>query len=253
MDYYNRVLSRFPNHSWSDDCLYRIAVIQFNKLDDPQAAIRSCNRLLKNYSKGDMWPKAQELLKEIKGNDDVPNPDDKPVLAAKETPPVKETAKPEPQKDSLAAQIKQIEERKATAQQKAAQKAVQQAVAQEEDEGMHVADDTAPPAPGGRRELKNVRFQSSDEYTRVVINLDYETPFRYQLLGPNDAYKRPHRLYIDLENTVLSPKIDRHVDVADGILRRVRIAQNTPTITRVVLIFRTCRTTRSLPCTTRTG
>lgn len=226
VDYYNRVLSRFPKHSWSDDCLYRIAVIQFNKLNDSKRARQSCNLLLRNYPKGDMWPKAQELLREIKNMDAV----------EKEVAPVQAASKGTT-KDSLAEQIKQIEKRKTAAQKKAARKAVEQAVAQEKKQGTHIADDAEPKAPGGKRVLQGVRFQSSDEYTRVVINLDYETPFRYQLLGPNDAYNRPHRLYIDLDNTILPPKIDRNVDVADGILRRVRIAQNKPTVTRVVLDF----------------
>ena len=233
VDYYNRVLTRFPKHSWSDDCLYRIAVIQFNKLNDPEQAKRDCKRLLDQYANGDMWPKAQELLREIDDTDSG----EPPVQTAQPAP--QKTESQQVVKDALADQIKAIETRKAAAQQQAAQEAVQEAVAQEKEEGMamHVAEDTTPLRPDGKRVLKDVRYQSSDEYTRVVINLDHETPFRYQILGPNDAYNRPHRLYIDLDNTILYPKIQRNMDIADGILRRVRIAQNQPTVSRVVLDF----------------
>ncbi len=233
VDYYNRVLTRFPKHSWSDDCLYRIAVIRFNKLNDPEQAKRDCQRLLKKYPKGDMWPKAQELLREIDDSD----ASGAPVVAAKPHP--QPAGSKQVVQDALAAQIKELENRKAAAQKQAAQKAVEQAVAQEKEQGvpMHAAVETPPQRPDGKRVLNSVRYQSSDVYTRVVINLDYETPFRYQLLGPNDAYNRPHRLYIDLDNTILAHKIDRNMDIADGILRRVRIAQNKPTVSRVVLDF----------------
>lgn len=87
----------------------------------------------------------------------------------------------------------------------------------------------------GPTELTAVRYRSSDDYTRVVLDLSQETSYRYQILDPMPQIGKPHRLYIDLENTLLGPSVSREVNIADGILRRVRTGQNTPVVSRVVL------------------
>ncbi|SDK55242.1 N-acetylmuramoyl-L-alanine amidase [Maridesulfovibrio ferrireducens] len=88
-----------------------------------------------------------------------------------------------------------------------------------------------------RAKLLSVRYTSSDSYTRVVLDLDDEVRFRYQLLNPNQSVNRPHRLYIDLENTILGKNVHKATDVADGILKDIRSAQKDPRTTRVVLDF----------------
>ncbi|WP_291329340.1 N-acetylmuramoyl-L-alanine amidase [Desulfovibrio sp. UCD-KL4C] len=98
-----------------------------------------------------------------------------------------------------------------------------------------------------RAKLMAVRYTSSDSYTRVVLDLDEEVRFRYQLLNPNQSVNRPHRLYIDLENTILGNNVHKATDVADGILKDIRSAQRDPRTTRVVLDFNSMQDYKIFP------
>ncbi|SMF34428.1 N-acetylmuramoyl-L-alanine amidase [Desulfovibrio gilichinskyi] len=98
-----------------------------------------------------------------------------------------------------------------------------------------------------RAKLMAVRYTSSDSYTRVVLDLDGEVRFRYQLLNPNQSVNRPHRLYIDLENTILGNDVNKATDVADGILKDIRSAQRDPRTTRVVLDFNSMQDYKIFP------
>ena len=82
-----------------------------------------------------------------------------------------------------------------------------------------------------------VRFTSSDEYTRVVLELDAQVKYRYQVLPPNPEVDRPHRLYIDLSNSRLGHDVTAATTVSDGILRSIRTGQYSKDTTRVVLDF----------------
>ncbi|WP_456324715.1 N-acetylmuramoyl-L-alanine amidase [Desulfonauticus submarinus] len=83
--------------------------------------------------------------------------------------------------------------------------------------------------------LTNIRHWSSDEYTRVVLDIEDKTNYFYKLLSPDKTLQTPYRLFIDLENTTLSPKIPKETIIADGILKKVRVAQHTNKEARVVL------------------
>ena len=85
--------------------------------------------------------------------------------------------------------------------------------------------------------LLKIRHQSSDDYTRIVLDLDKEAHFRFQMLNPDQKLGKPYRLYVDLEGTRVGDGVEPEVTVADGILRRVRSAQFRTDTTRVVLDF----------------
>ncbi|EGJ49900.1 N-acetylmuramoyl-L-alanine amidase [Desulfocurvibacter africanus] len=89
----------------------------------------------------------------------------------------------------------------------------------------------------GLASLNDIRHRSSSDYTRVVIDVDAEVEFRYQLLQPNASQGLPHRLFIDLQSTKLAGGPARTLSVSDGILSGIRAAQNQPDVARVVLDF----------------
>ncbi len=95
--------------------------------------------------------------------------------------------------------------------------------------------------PNGKAEITDLTYKSSDEYTRITLTLSKESKYRYQLLSPDPSAGHPHRLYIDIENAQLSPKIAPRTEVFDGILRSVRAAQNSSKTTRIVLDFSSLR------------
>lgn len=90
--------------------------------------------------------------------------------------------------------------------------------------------DTA--APAGRATLSEVRYWSNEDYTRVVLQLDRETEFQKEvLLGPD-------RIYFDLENTRMDPRMTDQVYEVNGLfIKQIRIGENRPGVTRVVLDF----------------
>lgn len=204
VDFYQRVATRFPKHSWTDDCLYRKALIELNYLKDKQSAEEDLAAIVRHYPKGDMRSKAKALLAELAGETTLAEAES--ASSEPETPPQDEAPSPPKQmhppseeEETVAASVASV--------------------------------------PNGPNTLQEVRYQSSDEYTRIVLNADRKIPYRYQLLYPVPELNKPHRLYIDLEDTRMGKAVDSSVTVADGILRQVRIGQNTPTVTRVVLDF----------------
>jgi len=78
--------------------------------------------------------------------------------------------------------------------------------------------------------VKNIRYWSGGNYTRIVI--DQDKPIRFQA----QELKKPDRLVFDLLNTRLDASVDNDpLPVNDGILKQVRASQYAPDIVRVVL------------------
>jgi len=78
--------------------------------------------------------------------------------------------------------------------------------------------------------LQSIRHWSTDEYTRIAIDLDRETKYHEGVLSD------PDRLYFDISNTRLSADMRNKIFVVgDEFLKGVRVAQNRPGVVRVVL------------------
>ncbi len=199
-DYFQRVVARFPKHPWADDCLYRKAVINQKHLDRPDRALADLQLIERAYRDGDMYARAVALRREMTA-----------AGAAGQSRP---------------APAQQERQARAAAPEKAAPAPKASAPTP--------APKTA--APGGVV-LNAVRFQSSDEYTRVVFDLSGEARFRWQLLDPAEEAGRPQRLYVDLSGVQLSAEAARDQAVSDGILKQIRTGQNSPETARVVLDF----------------
>lgn len=85
--------------------------------------------------------------------------------------------------------------------------------------------------------LKGVRFTSSNDYTRVVIDLSGDANYRYKFLNADPSRNLPFRLYIDLEKTLPASSVKDDMKIYDGILRMIRVGKPVPTTSRVVLDF----------------
>jgi N-acetylmuramoyl-L-alanine amidase len=89
------------------------------------------------------------------------------------------------------------------------------------------------PPPPGLVPVFNLRSWSGDSSTRVVVDLEKEVQIK------QDRIKNPDRLWIDLLGTRLHPNLTDHVfPVGDGLLEKVRIAQNRDSTVRIVLDFK---------------
>ena len=74
-----------------------------------------------------------------------------------------------------------------------------------------------------------IRHWSTPEYTRVAIDLEQGVKFESQRID------NPDRIFFDLLNTKLDPKLAKTFDISDGLLKDVRMAQFKAGRTRVVL------------------
>ena len=84
--------------------------------------------------------------------------------------------------------------------------------------------------PPGPPEVTAVRRWVGPNYSRIVIGVEDEVKFDTIRLA------NPDRIVLDLQNARLSPAlVGKTFPIEDGFLRQIRVAQFTPSITRVVL------------------
>ena len=84
-------------------------------------------------------------------------------------------------------------------------------------------------AASGPIEIKGIRYWSSPDYTRVVVDLTETTEYSQNRLT------NPARLYFDLKNTLITKEIVTSVPIGNDILKTVRAGQFTCDTVRVVL------------------
>jgi N-acetylmuramoyl-L-alanine amidase/putative methionine-R-sulfoxide reductase with GAF domain len=77
--------------------------------------------------------------------------------------------------------------------------------------------------------VTGIRHWSSADSTTVVLDLQDQVQYEaHRLTGPD-------RIYFDLHDTGLAPELGKTIDVGDGLLSRIRMAQPEPNTTRIVL------------------
>ena len=95
------------------------------------------------------------------------------------------------------------------------------------------AESTSSPQPeshSGKPLVTSIRHWSTPDYTRVAIDLENEVQYEAGRIAD------PDRIFFDLHDTKLASElVGKTFDVEDGFLKRVRVAQYQPGMTRVVL------------------
>ena len=88
----------------------------------------------------------------------------------------------------------------------------------------------AGPVPTSGNTIKDVRFWTLSDSTRVVIELSSD--FEYKA----DRVPNPDRLFFDFSNTSVHIGVKRHtaVTVSDPRLKQIRVAETVPGTSRVV-------------------
>jgi N-acetylmuramoyl-L-alanine amidase len=84
-------------------------------------------------------------------------------------------------------------------------------------------------------EVRGVRHWSYPGFSRVWIELSRPAEPRVNHLPADSKAGRPERLYLDLEGVWVGRDHNEPIRVGDGLLEGVRLGQNTPTTTRVVI------------------
>jgi N-acetylmuramoyl-L-alanine amidase len=91
-----------------------------------------------------------------------------------------------------------------------------------------------PVAPSPSAVVKELRYWSNPDYTRIAVTLDREARFEYHQLPTRSDASVPPRLYLDISDARVGSGV-KDLPIGDGLLRTARIAQYRPDIVRVVL------------------
>lgn len=92
-----------------------------------------------------------------------------------------------------------------------------------------------------------LRHWSGDKYTRVVVDLTGLSPYRAKALAADEAAGKPPRVFIDISDARLGSAAAEQLEVLDGLVSRIRVAQFDPTTVRVVLDMKSPSTHRVFP------
>ncbi|MBW1727627.1 MAG: N-acetylmuramoyl-L-alanine amidase [Deltaproteobacteria bacterium] len=182
--------------------LYRELYRRSYKKSDKKAAIDIYKRIIKNYPKSVYKRRAENALGNI-------SPKGVPKIASK-----RKMSKPShviPPEDDIAKHIKEITYAK-----------------------IPVKRDTQGSQPNTGT-VVGLRFWSNPSYTRVVIDADSELSYTHRLLKEDVSIRKPHRLYVDLNNSRLGKDIKKYIPINDNLLSDARAGQNTSDQVRVVV------------------
>jgi N-acetylmuramoyl-L-alanine amidase len=89
--------------------------------------------------------------------------------------------------------------------------------------------------PPGLADVTAVRHWSYGDYTRVVVETSSRVHTEVRRLPADPRAKRPERLYLDLSGVWIGRDYAKPIPIGDGLLRAVRLGQNTLRRTRVVI------------------
>ncbi len=97
--------------------------------------------------------------------------------------------------------------------------------------------DTADDMQSGLARVSQIRHWSTDNFTRVVIHVDEEKPFKSMFLKEDRANGKPPRLLVDIYGTKVNKSL--YVEpITKGLLEEIRFARNTSEQVRVVLYIK---------------
>ena len=94
-----------------------------------------------------------------------------------------------------------------------------------------VANGASPP----QATIEEIRYTSVHNYTRVIITLSERATFEHFRIPADEALGRPPRLVIDFSPARLVSNTRDPIPVNDGLLKRIRTGQFSPSKARVVL------------------
>lgn len=87
----------------------------------------------------------------------------------------------------------------------------------------------------GKSVLTQIRYTSSQTYTRIIMDLSAEIRFETHMLKEEPAKGLPPRIYVDLLGTRLAMDGSQPIVVQDRLLKQVRVGQFRSDAVRVVL------------------
>ncbi|MDQ1326968.1 MAG: hypothetical protein QG641_248 [Candidatus Poribacteria bacterium] len=227
---WNDVIKRFSkiadDHSKSkvaDDALYKVGMsyIWSNGLlkDSPQKAIKAFNRLIKNYQKSDFVDEAQywkAYAYSLAG-------DYKRAIDEYE-----KFGSNYPQSSLYPESLYQIHECRVRLEVNKKNTKKDSQIHEKEAVDLKNPDGQENEKQDNHSQINDIRFSSSREFTRVV--LDHNKPVKYDI----KKLEKPLRLYLDIKESVIFPA-KQNIAINDDLIKDIRASQFDENTVRVVL------------------
>jgi N-acetylmuramoyl-L-alanine amidase len=208
---YKFLRREYPGSKYRCDALFTIGEIYKDDLDDPEQARATFEEFLKRYPHNRLAEDAQQIIAELK----------------------QEFAEKKAQAEKDAQSEKKAEARQGGGIGDRPKTAAQTANAQQDSKETEDRIENARSEDSESHRLPRVtaiRHWSTPDYTRVAIDLENEVKFG------SSRISNPDRIFFDLRDTKLaSTLVGKTLEVDDGFLKKIRVAQFQPGRTRVVL------------------
>ena len=194
---FEMVVEKYPDSSVADDALFRQAKLYETRLKDKKKAVELYRQTVTRFPKSDMAQQAREELNAINIHEE--------------------------------ASTKKKDLKKIVKEDKKNNDALKGTIAAEPKEDREEQGPVSPVL------VKDIRQWSDNDYTRFVIELDGDAPFKTFSLPPNEEAVRPQRIVMDVMNARLSKDIPLKADLNDVLLKTMHVSQNTKDKVRIVL------------------
>ena len=86
-----------------------------------------------------------------------------------------------------------------------------------------------------KAKIKNLDYFTTASWTRVILTLEKQLPYKYQALKADEKLEIPPRFYIDIIGGVLPQNFPKNKVSNNGIIRSLRISQFDSQTTRLVV------------------
>ena len=211
---YKFLRKEYPGSKYRCDALFTVGEIYKDDLNDPEQARATFEEFLKRYPHNRLVEDAQQAIAEMKRDEET-------AKRSEQKKPGKEVAANDKSSSDMgpgksgSAKTKGAEDFSGGA-----------AGAQADAETPDNSDQHSKHLP----RVTAIRHWSTPDYTRVAIDIEGEIKFGSQRIA------NPDRIFFDLKDTKLaSTLVGKTLDVDDGFLKKIRVAQFQPGRTRVVL------------------
>jgi N-acetylmuramoyl-L-alanine amidase len=211
IEQYKFLRREYPGSKYRFDGLFTIGEIYKDDLNQPEAARATFEDFLRHYPHNRLADGARQAIAELKKVE--PN---QKAEAGKASDTQKTAEKRQPENGSKRKEVRDVAADDRTSHQESGKN----------ETGKNESAELSSKLP----RVTGIRHWSTPDYTRVAIDVESDIKFSSRRIA------RPARIFFDLPDTKLaSTLVGKTLDVDDGFLKKIRVAQFAPRRTRIVL------------------
>ena len=263
LDNYRTIVQHYPKSPLADDAQYLIGVLYSS--EDPAQAYLEFAKVRLFFPGGDMRSKAVQSSEQLAGRIGCDKTKQKAQTVSSPVKDGKDTGAPKQSKDS----DKSDRSDKSDSPKKPGESKDPKAKKDQKDQApgdnkqdredkktgaARKADDTttpqnAPQACPTLVHLERIQHWSAEDYTRVVLYTSGPLNYKEQAVAADPKHNVPGKIYVELLDCAVNPKMKSSVRIMDRFLQGVRAEQSESTQARVVLDTRGIDSYRIFPLT----